>query len=186
MKTRREFLLSGLGLTVLGLAVGGCAGGEKKSASPIVTLSDASARIGNAEYVRSVTGMAIPGEAWSWWEGSNGRYPRGSIPAPGAVLVFRQQQKLPAGHLAVVTKVLGPREIRISHADWASTWATRGRITGNVPVLDVSPHNDWTQLRLWYGARGTVQRVYEAYGFVYGGTAPAAPLLPPRDTGVEI
>lgn len=186
MSTRREFLLSGLGLAIAGLHLGGCSGSEEAGDSPIVTLRDSSARIGDVAYARSVTGMAIPGEAWSWWDGSNGRYPRGNVPVTGAVLVFRQQQKLPAGHLAVVTKVLSEREIRISHADWASTWATRGRITGNVPVLDVSPGNDWTKLRLWYGNSGTVDRVYEAYGFVYGGNRPVVPPLPERDPGVEI
>ncbi|HEY7687059.1 MAG TPA: CHAP domain-containing protein [Dongiaceae bacterium] len=185
MKARREFLLSGLALAAAGTLLGGCAGDEQAAKSPVVTLSDGSARIDNVAYARSVTGISIPGEAWNWWDGSTGRYARGNIPVPGAVLVFRQQQKLPAGHLAVVTKVLNPREIRISHADWASTWATRGRITGNVPVLDVSPANDWTRLRIWYGMSGTVERVYQSYGFVYGGNAPAAP-PPEKAPGVEI
>jgi hypothetical protein len=102
------------------------------------------------------------------------------------VLVFRQQQNLPVGHLAIVTKVLSSREVRISHADWASTWATRGRITGNVPVLDVSRTNDWTQVRLWYANSGTVDRVYDTYGFVYNGAKPADQPLPPKEPGVEI
>ena len=185
MTTRREFLWRSLGLTAIALSQGGCAGQPSETKSPVVTIKDPSARIGDVAYVRSVTGIAISGEAWSWWDGANGRYPRGNVPAPGAVLVFRQQQSLPVGHLAVVTKVVGPREVRISHADWASTWATRGRITGNVPVLDTSRDNDWTKLRLWYGARGTVDRIYEAYGFVYRGNRPTAP-EPPKDPGVEI
>jgi hypothetical protein len=185
MKTRREFLYSGIGLAAAGFALGGCAGETAESRSPVVTLSDASARIDDVAYVKSVTGMAIPGEAWSWWDGSNGRYARGHSPVPSAVLVFCQQQNLPAGHLAIVTKVLSSREVRISHADWASTWATRGRITGNVPVLDVSRANDWTQVRLWYSNSGTVDEVYDAYGFVYGGARPADQ-PPPKAPGVEI
>jgi hypothetical protein len=187
MKTRREFLHSGIGLAAAGLALGGCAGGNAEPKSPVVTLSDASARIDDVAYVKSVTGIAIPGEAWSWWDGSNGRYARGHRPLPSAVLVFRQQQKLPAGHLAIVTRLLSPRELRISHADWASTWATRGRITGNVPVLDVSRANDWTRVRLWYASSGTVDSVYDTYGFVYGGPPPAdEPPVPPKESGVEI
>jgi hypothetical protein len=185
MSTRREFLWYGLGLLAAGLSLGGCAGEAPEAKSPVVTIKDPSARIGDVAYARSVTGIAIPGEAWSWWDGANGRYPRGNVATPGAVLVFRQQQSLPSGHLAVVTKVIGPREIRVSHADWASTWATRGRITGNVPVLDISHYNDWTKVRLWYGARGTVDRVYRSYGFVYRGNRPTAP-VPPKDPGVEI
>ena len=186
MKTRREFLHSGIGLAAAGFALGGCAGETAEPSSPVVTLSDASARIDDVTYVKSVTGMAIPGEAWSWWDGSNGRYERGHRPMPSAVLVFRRQQNLPVGHLAIVTKVLSSREVRISHADWASTWATRGRITGNVPVLDVSHTNDWTQVRLWYANSGTVDRVYDTYGFVYGGAKPPDQPLPQKEPGVEI
>ncbi len=186
MKTRREFLHKSIGLAAAGVALGGCAGDAAPHKSPVVTLSDASARIDDVAYVKSVTGIAIPGEAWSWWDGSNGRYARGHRPIPSAVLVFRQQQNLPVGHLAIVTRVLSSREVRISHADWASTWATRGRITGNVPVLDVSRTNDWTQVRLWYADIGTVERVYDTYGFVYGGAKPTDPAPPPKDSGVEI
>jgi hypothetical protein len=187
MKSRREFLHSGLGLAAAGLSLAGCAGDSAEPQSPVVTLSDSSARIDDVAYVKSVTGIRIPGEAWSWWDGSNGRYARGAVPAPTAVLVFRQQQNLPLGHLAIVTKVLSSREVRISHADWSSTWATRGRITGNVPVLDVSSRNDWTKVRLWYAARGTVENVYNTYGFVYGGIKPGElPPEPPKESGVEI
>jgi hypothetical protein len=184
MKTRRDMLRTALGLTGLGLTLAACAGNKSEDLPKVVTLRDPSARIGNVAYVRSVTGLAIPGEAWSWWEGADGRYRRGHIPVPGAVLVFRRQPKLPEGHLAIVTQLRNEREIRVSHADWGSTWATRGRITGNVPVLDVSPGNDWTQLRVWYAPTGTFERVYEAYGFVYGGTAPAEPQR--QIPGVEI
>lgn len=185
MKTRREFLHNSFGLAAAGLALGGCAGETAEPRSPVVTLSDESARIDDVAYVKSVTGMAIPGQAWSWWDGSNGRYPRGHNPVPSAVLVFRQQQNLPAGHLAIVTKVLSSREVRISHADWASTWATRGRITGNVPVLDVSRANDWTKVRLWYANSGTVDQVYGTYGFVYGSAQPADQ-PPPKAPSIEI
>ena len=186
MKTRREFLHNSFGLAAAGFALGGCADETAAPSSPVVTLSGASARIDDVAYVKSVTGIAIPGEAWSWWDGSNGRYARGHRPVPSAVLVFRRQQNLPAGHLAIVTKVLSSREVRISHADWASTWATRGRITGNVPVLDVSRTNDWTQVRLWYADGGTVDHVYDAYGFVYGGARPVDEPPPPKNPGVEI
>src|SRR5262245_35073048 len=151
MATRREFLLHSLGSMAAGLSLGGCAGEAPEHKSPVVTIKDPSARIGDVAYVRSVTGIAIPGEAWSWWDSANGRYPRGNVAAPGAVLVFQRQQSLPTGHLAVVTKVVGPREIRVSHADWASTWATRGGITGHVPVVGMSQDNEWTHVRMMCG-----------------------------------
>jgi hypothetical protein len=54
-----------------------------------------------------------------------------------------------------------------------------------VPVLDVSRANDWTQVRLWYSNSGTVDEVYDAYGFVYGGARPVDQ-PPPKAPGVEI
>ena len=182
MKTRREFLHSSFGLAAAGFALGGCAGETAESRSPVVTLSDASARIDDVAYVKSVTGMAIPGEAWSWWDGSNGRYARGHRPLPSAVLVFRQQQNLPAGHLAIVTKVLviagsahQPRGLGIDLGDArphhrqcaGPRCLPRQRLDAGAPVV------------LPIAAPST--EVYDTYGFVYGGAQPADQ-PPPKGT----
>ena len=40
--------------------------------------------------------------------------------------------------------------------------------TSDQPVIDVSPGNDWTQLRVWYPpARVVGSTVFPAYGFIY-------------------
>jgi hypothetical protein len=117
-------------------------------------------------YARSVSGIEIRGDAWSWWSSAEGRYARGKTPRPGSVLVFARSKRLRLGHVSVVTEVRGRREILISHANWGSTPATRGKIAENVPVIDVSPGNDWSAVRVWNGD-GAFGRVYPAYGFIY-------------------
>jgi hypothetical protein len=37
----------------------------------------------------------------------------------------------------------------VDHANWASG-AARGRVARNQPVMDVSPNNDWSLVRVWY------------------------------------
>jgi hypothetical protein len=55
-----------------------------------------------------------------------------------------------------------PREIRVDHANWQ-----RDAIITNMAVLDVSPANDWTQLRFWNKDARVWGAVYPASGFVY-------------------
>jgi hypothetical protein len=79
------------------------------------------------------------------------------------VLVFKRYHGSP-GHLAVVRRVLSARVILVDHADWLND----GRIYLSMPVADVSPGGDWSELRVWYPP-GAVWglRVYGAYGFIY-------------------
>jgi hypothetical protein len=82
--------------------------------------------------------------------------------------------RLPQGHLAVVSRVVSAREVRVDHANWASG-AARGRVARNQPVMDVSPNNDWSLVRVWYpriddwGASN-----YPNYGFVHQTVSMAA------------
>ncbi len=115
-------------------------------------------------YARQLSGLEIRGDAWTWWRSAEGRFLRSQTPRPGAVLVLRKTQRLTRGHLAVVTRVIGPREIVAEHANWLN----RGRIHRNVPVVDVSPANDWSQVRLWYVPGGHLGgTVYPAHGFIH-------------------
>jgi hypothetical protein len=89
---------------------------------------------------------------------------------PGAALVFRRSARLPFGHVSVVTRVLSPREILVTHANWV-----HHRITRDEPVIDVSPRNDWTEVRVWWAPAGQMGGgVYPAYGFILprGGAGP--------------
>jgi hypothetical protein len=118
-------------------------------------------------YAREISGVQIRGDADTWWSQAAGRYERGNHPAPYAVLTLKPDHRLTDGHVAVVTGLLGPREIRVSHANWGWTAATRGRVYTHMPVKDVSPNNDWTQVRFLHPAVGGYGRVYPALGFIY-------------------
>jgi surface antigen len=100
-------------------------------------------------YARERSGLALRGDAWTWWDAATGRYERGRAPRPGSVLVINRTSRMRDGHLAVVTRVINAREIRVDHANWASGSA-RGREARDQPVRDVSPDNDWSLVRVWY------------------------------------
>jgi len=117
-------------------------------------------------YARQRSGIQLAGDAWEWWDASSGRYDRASAPQPGAVLVLMRSSRLGSGHLAVVTRVVSPREIRVDHANWASG-LSRGQVARNQPVLDVSPDNDWSLVRVWYPRIDEFGiTAYPAYGFI--------------------
>ena len=108
------------------------------------------AAIGNvplecAPFARAVSGVQLRGVAADWWPQAEGRYYRTQTPAVGSVLVFRRSTRLPNGHVAVVSRVLSDRRILATHANWV-----RHRVSEDVPVIDVSPGNDWTRVRVWW------------------------------------
>lgn len=133
-------------------------------------------------YVRQVSAFDIRGDAWTWWSAAAGRYDRGTRPAPGAVLVLRQTDKLRYGHVALVRQILGPREIVVDHANWGWDAATRGRIDAGMRVKDVSPGNDWSQTHFWYDPSDSYGITnYPAYGFIYPRlSGPTGPLSASR------
>lgn len=126
-------------------------------------------------YARQRSGITLRGDAYAWWDAAAGRYPRGAKPAQGAVLVLNQTQRLRSGHLAVVKAVIGPREILVDHANWIPD-----EVVMNMPVIDVSPDNDWSQLRFWNAPSRTFGAIYPASGFVYAmaDTMPGSPPEP--------
>lgn len=117
-------------------------------------------------YARGRSGIELRGDAWQWWEAAAGRYTRARRPASGSVIVLARTSRLPSGHVAVVSRVVSAREIRVDHANWASGGA-RGRVAQDQPVLDVSPGNDWTQIRVWYPRVNDYgNTVFAAHGFI--------------------
>jgi surface antigen len=121
------------------------------------------------QYAREVTQVPLKGDAWTWWNKAPGvRLPRGQDPEAGGILVFSKTKRLPRGHVSVVTGILNSREIVVSHANWAARGTARGRVEQDVRVLDVSPMNDWSEVRVWYAPSDSYgQRVYPTYGFIY-------------------
>lgn len=132
------------------------------SGSPRVV--DEGAPLQCVPYARIASGIDIYGDANTWWTQAEGRYPRSNSPSPGSVFVMRGYRDPSRGHVAVVTEIVSPRVIKVNQANWLN----RGEITIGVPVTDVSPNNDWTEVRVWYipnqewGAR-----TYSADGFIH-------------------
>jgi surface antigen len=104
-----------------------------------------------------------------WWPHAAGRYERGQEPKIGAVLAFRPFGRMRSGHVAVVTGIMGPREILVDHANWV-----RGRVSKAMLAVDTSPGNDWTSVRV-VGSRAEARgaRDNPTFGFIYPRTLPA-------------
>jgi surface antigen len=117
-------------------------------------------------FARADSGISVAGNAWEWWDNAAGVYARGSLPEAGSVLTFRSNGRMRLGHVAVVSRVINPREIEIEHANW---WGPgmRGGVARNIPVVDVSEANDWTAVRVGLGRSGEFGAVYPTYGFIY-------------------
>lgn len=128
-----------------------------------------------APFARQVSGIDIHGNANTWWGQAEGRYDRGHEPRVGAVLAFAASRSMPVGHVAMVSKVVGSREVLLTHANWSY----RGGIERDVRAVDVSPNNDWTDVRVWYGPIGNLGlRSNPARGFIYA-SAPKPALATP-------
>lgn len=115
-----------------------------------------------APFARQMSGLQLYGDAASWWDQADGRYERGNEPVPGGVLVFRRSGRLPYGHVSVVRDQVSGREIHVTQANWV-----HHRITRDEPVVDVSPANDWTEVRVWWApVQALGATVYSTYGFI--------------------
>jgi hypothetical protein len=127
-------------------------------------ILDANAHLQCVPFARAASGIQIYGDAQHWWARAAGRYPRSSVPAAGAVLAIRGFNTDARGHVAVVTEVVSSRLIRVDHANWLNG----GEISVGVPIADVSPNNDWSQIRVWHvPGNHWGGRVYEAQGFIH-------------------
>lgn len=118
-------------------------------------------------YAREVTGVHLDGNAAAWWPHAEGRYERGHTPQLGAILVFKPYGDMHVGHVAVVSRVVSAREVLVDQANWV-----RGRVTKAMSVIDASPANDWTSVKVQYG--GTHGRDNPTYGFIYPHVLPAS------------
>jgi hypothetical protein len=126
-----------------------------------------------AEYARIRAGFPVLGDAKYWWERAKNLYSRVSSPVEEAVMVFTTTKRLKSGHVAVVTDIVGPREIRVDQANWMN----HGEIDHSTPVLDVSAANDWSKVRVWnVRSRQFGAHVYPISGFIVKGPVQQAAL----------
>jgi hypothetical protein len=116
-------------------------------------------------YARLHSSVKLYGDAYTWWDKATGKYPQGASPLDGAVMVLTNYAGPQHGHVAVVRRIVSPREIRVDHANWLSN----GAIYINNPVQDVSAANDWSQVRVYNITAGTWgTKVYPVQGFIGG------------------
>jgi len=115
-------------------------------------------------YARALSGVAIRGDAWTWWDQAKGRYKRGREPRPGAVIALANTGAMPLGHVAVVSRILDDRHILVRHANWSGP----GLIEEDVLAVDSSENNDWSQVRIWWGQSQQMgARNNPVNGFIY-------------------
>ncbi len=118
-------------------------------------------------FARADSGIELSGNASSWWYNAEGLYQRGQRPEAGSVLNFRANGAMRMGHVAVVNQVIDSRTIEIDHANWGGPGAVRGGVSRDISVVDVSPNNDWTAVRVGLGHSGEFGSIYPTYGFIY-------------------
>lgn len=134
-------------------------------------------------FARENTGIELSGNAANWWAAAAGVYERGARPEVGSVLNFRATGRMRMGHVAVVSNVVDGRTVQIDQANWGGP----GSVSRDVEVVDVSPSNDWTQVRVERGHTGGLGSVYPTFGFIYdrpdrgtmvanAGVTPSAPV----------
>jgi surface antigen len=119
-------------------------------------------------YARQRSGVALFGDAGTWWDQAAGRFSRNTTPVLGAVMVLTGYAGPGRGHVAVVSRMVSDREIRVDHANWLND----GAIYLDDPVVDVSPDNDWSEIRVWNPRAGSWGvRTYLVRGFIGPGSA---------------
>jgi surface antigen len=133
-------------------------------------------------YARRVSGIQIYGDAHTWWDQAEGRYARGREPRVGAVLAFRPSGNMRLGHVAAVSRIVDSRTVLLRHANWSMIDGRRGQIEDNVRAVDVSPGNDWSQVRVWYAPiQGLGTTPWPTRGFIYN--RPASQGAPAESSG---
>ena len=127
------------------------------------TFVQPNAKISCVPFARDNSSIAIYGDAYTWWDQARGRYAREPMPRSGSVLVLAGYAGPKRAHLAVVTRIISAREIRVDHANWL----TDGNIYLNSPVIDVSKAGDWSEVRVWNNRDGHLGvKNYTVRGFI--------------------
>ncbi len=127
-------------------------------------VTDYAANLQCVPFAREASGVEIFGNANTWWQQAAGRYPRSNVPAFGSVFVLHGYNTSARGHVAVVTHIDSDRVIRVDQANWLNG----GEISRGVPIMDVSPNNDWTEVKVWHIPGGHWGgRTYRADGFIH-------------------
>src|ERR1700730_3343631 len=97
-------------LATVGKYLGDCLRQRKVFFALIAILSAATASravaVDCVQYVKFSSSFGLSWNAWSWWQHAAGVYDRSNEPRAGAVLVFERTRRMPAGHVALVSRVV--------------------------------------------------------------------------------
>jgi surface antigen len=137
------------------------------TACTLMTVTPAQAQFWQcAPFARMISGIAIRGNANTWWAQAAGRYLRGSVPKVGSVLAFEATRRMRVGHVAMVSKIVSAREVLLTHANWSR----RGGVERDVRAIDVSDAGDWSKVKVWFAPNGGLgTSSYPTKGFIYSG-----------------
>src|SRR5688572_18899606 len=126
-------------------------------------MVERSEKLSCVPFARENSTIRIFGDAYTWWDQARGRYAREPMPRSGSVLVLDGYAGPKRAHLAVVTRIISQREIRVDHANWLND----GNVYLNSPVIDVSAANDWSEVRIWNNRDGHLGvKNYRVRGFI--------------------
>lgn len=134
---------------------------QQASGHPVITAQQC------VPYARSVSGIQLYGDAYTWWDRAPPRYGRGYVPQQGAVLVLSRTRNMPHGHVAVVKDLVNSREIDVTQSNWGNSWSTRHVVYERQRVQDISANNDWSRVRFWNYRDNVYGFPYAARGFIY-------------------
>lgn len=184
-KATRNFALALMGGSAIAVLLASCTV-PRQTAKPVTSAHDGAHSASMAllsqpaggyqqcvPYARAISGIQLYGDAWTWWSKADGRYSRGEAPKPGSVLTLKKTNRLTAGHVAVVAAVVEPRRILVDHVNWGDNRDLRSKIHQRQPVIDVSPNNDWSEVR-FMNTLGSFGAIYPAHGFIYAESAVAS------------
>lgn len=143
---------------------------------PTARVANSRAGLQCVPFARRESGVAIYGDANTWWTQAQNRYETADTPTEGAVLVLRGYANANRGHVAVVREVVSSRMIIVDHANWLNG----GEITRDVPIRDVSEAGDWSKVQVWHvPGRHWGARVYDVQGFILNLITQAAARVTP-------
>ncbi len=128
-------------------------------------------------FAREVSGISIYGNANTWWGQAAGKYARGNAPRVGAVLAFKPHGSMRLGHVAMVSKIVDDRTVKLTHANWSLINGRRGQVERNVTAVDVSETGDWSRVKVWFAPSQDIGKTsWPTHGFIYPGPGEPARL----------
>ncbi|WP_115365624.1 CHAP domain-containing protein [Alteripontixanthobacter maritimus] len=163
-------LISAVAITISGVAPQAAEASDNRRNAGAIRSGELPPYLQCVPYARQISGIRIFGDAHTWWSQAAGRFERGTRPRIGAVMAFQPHRKMRLGHVAAVSRVIDSRTVLLKHSNWSPINGRRGQIEDDVRAIDVSPNNDWSQVRVWYHPLQALGKTaWPVHGFIYNG-----------------